>query len=57
MDNRSDDIDIKNKYDFLYPLVENPNFNIKISEQRQFWDTRYPEEPLYNVQKHSNFPL
>ena len=40
---------IKKKYDFLYPLVGEKDFNIKISEQRQFWDTRYPEEPTHDV--------
>ena len=51
----SDDNDIKDKYDFLYPLIGDPNFNIKISEERQFWDTRYPIEPEYNIKKQSTF--
>ena len=34
----------KEKYDFLYPLIGTEDFNIKISQKRQFWDTRYPEE-------------
>ena len=46
---------IKKKYDFLYPLVGTPDFNIKISEQRQFWDTRYPQEDIHNVRKYGNF--
>ena len=47
--------EIKKKYDFLYPLIGNPAFNIKISEKREFWDTRYPKEPIYNIENHSNF--
>ena len=46
---------IKKNYDFLYPLVGAPDFNIKISEQRQFWDTRYPQEDIHNVRKYGNF--
>ena len=26
--------------------------NKQISEQRQFWDTRYPQENIHNVQKY-----
>ena len=46
---------IKEKYDFLYPLVGSKDFNIKISEQRQFWDTRYPQEDIHNVREYGNF--
>ena len=55
MSSHLDDEEIEKKYDFLYPLVGVHDFNIKISEQRQFWDTRYPAEPIYNIKKHGNF--
>ena len=56
MDKITDSKDnIKEKYDFLYPLIGAEDFNIKISKQRQFWDTRYPEEEDHNVQKWGNF--
>ena len=54
-ENSENEENIKNKYDFLYPLIGSPDFNIKISEQRQFWDTRYPQENIHNVQKYGNF--
>ena len=53
--NKNTDSDIEKKYDFLYPLVGSQDFNIKISEQRQFWDTRYPEEEEHNVKAYGNF--
>lgn len=47
---------IKEKYDFLYPLIGTEDFNIKISQKRQFWDTRYPEEEeKQNVREWGNF--
>jgi hypothetical protein len=36
--------DIKNigdKYDFLYPSLDDPNFNTKIAKRKEFNDTRY----------------
>jgi hypothetical protein len=29
------------EYDFLYPSLDDPNFNIKISERKEFNDTKY----------------
>ena len=47
---------IKEKYDFLYPLIGTEDFNIKISQKRQFWDTRYPEEEeKQNIREWGNF--
>lgn len=28
-------------YDFLYPELDDPNFNIKIAKRKEFYDTRY----------------
>jgi len=30
-----------NEYDFLYPSLDDPNFNIKITEKKEFNDTKY----------------
>ena len=36
--NRFDIMDNKD-YNFLYPSLDDPNFNIKISEKKEFFDT------------------
>ena len=30
-----------NAYNFLYPTLDDPEFNIKIASKREFADTRY----------------
>jgi superfamily II DNA or RNA helicase len=32
---------IDSKYDFLYPHIDDPNFNIKIAEKKEFNETKY----------------
>lgn len=34
-------IDNKDKYNYLYPNILDPNFNIKIAEKKEFYDNRY----------------
>ena len=34
---------------YLYPTLDDPNFNIKITEKKQFNDTKYSDE-IFNVQ-------
>jgi len=46
---------IKEKYNFLYPLLSQPHFNIKIAEKREFYDTKYPDEVIDDVEAHGNF--
>ena len=36
--------------EYLYPTLNDPNFNIKITEKKQFNDTKYSEK-IYNVKK------
>ena len=50
-----DDARIKKKYNFLYPLLTQPDFNIKIAEKREFNDTKYPDEVIDNIEAHGNF--
>ena len=57
LDIKSDD-NIKKKYNFLYPLLSQSDFNIKIAEKREFYDTRYPEETKHNrvhIAEHGDF--
>ena len=34
----------ENKYDYLYPILEDPNFNEKIARKKEFYDSRYEEK-------------
>jgi hypothetical protein len=37
-------------YDFLYPSLEDPNFNIKIAKKKEFYDNRYEEKTREDFQ-------
>jgi hypothetical protein len=39
--------------EYLYPILDDPNFNIKISQKKEFSDTRY-DGSIYDVEKYSN---
>ena len=43
----------KNEYDYLYPNLNDPDFNIKIAERKEFNDTRY-DGKIYDVEKQSD---
>ena len=43
----------KNDYDFLYPNLNDANFNIKISERKEFNDTKYDGDIVPDIEKHS----
>ena len=43
------------EYTFLYPQLSQENFNIKIAEKREFYDTRYPEITHDDIEKYGNF--
>ena len=51
-----------NEYDFLYPELDDPNFNIKIAKRKEFYDTKY-DGTIYNVKEqaekmcHAKFEL
>jgi len=40
------------EYDFLYPHLNDPNFNIKIAKRKEFNDTKY-DGTIYDVRKQS----
>ena len=40
------------KFDFLYPNMDDPNFNIKIANKKEFIDTKY-DGTIYDVEKYS----
>ena len=39
-----DEIGMEDEFSYLYPSLDDPGFNIKISERKEFYDTRY-EKP------------
>ena len=40
-------------FDYLYPTLDDPDFNIKIAEKREFNETQY-EGGVYPVEEHAN---
>jgi hypothetical protein len=56
------DIELKNrislerdveKDSFLYPVLDDPNFNIKIAQKKEFSDTKY-DGSVYNIKDYAN---
>ena len=56
------DVELKNRqelernedeYNYLYPNLDDPNFNIKIAERKEFYDTRY-DGKIQNVEEFSD---
>ena len=45
-----DTIKITDDYDFLYPELDDPNFNIKLAKRKEFNDTKYNGE-IYDIKK------
>ena len=41
-----------NENEYLYPILDDPNFNIKIAEKKEFMDTKY-DGSIHPVEKHS----
>ena len=50
-----EDQSIQNKFNFLYPIFSQPDFNIKIAQKKEFWDTRYPKKYPKDVAAHGTF--
>ena len=47
----------ENSYNFLYPTLDDPEFNIKIASKKEFADTKYDgtlQNSLEEIKKHSN---
>jgi hypothetical protein len=45
-----ENIALDDNYDFLYPEIDDPNFNIKIAKRKEFNDTQY-DGKIYDIQK------
>jgi hypothetical protein len=43
-----------NNYDFLYPILNDANFNIKIAQRKEFNDTKYDGDIIPDIEKHSD---
>ena len=42
----------KNEYEYLYPNLDDPNFNAKIANKKEFSDTKY-DGAIYDVEKYA----
>ena len=47
-------IESKEEYDFLYPNLNDPNFNIKIAKKREFSETKYDGTLHDNIEEYSD---
>ena len=52
-ENREDLQNNPNKNEYLYPILDDPNFNIKIALKKEFSDTKYDGE-IHNVKDQAN---
>ena len=52
LDNRKELGSTPTQYEFLYPVLDDPNFNIKIAQKKEFSDTRY-DGAIYDVEKYA----
>ena len=41
-------------YDFLYPELDDPNFNIKIAKRKEFHDTQYDGNTKHDIETRAN---
>jgi hypothetical protein len=51
--NREDIEEHENGYGYLYPNLDDPQFNVKIAERKEFYDTRY-DGKIHNVQEQAD---
>ena len=51
--NRDDLQEHPNKFNYLYPNLNDPNFNIKIAEKKEFSDTKY-DGTIYDVKAYAD---
>jgi len=49
----SENLSKNDSLDFLYPELNDPNFNIKIAKRKEFYDTQYDGE-IHNIKEHAN---
>ena len=51
--NRQELLESPNKNDFLYPTLDDPNFNVKIANKKEFADTKY-DGTIRNIEEYSD---
>ena len=47
-----ENLKLDNNYDFLYPELNDPNFNVKIAKRKEFNDTQY-DGKIYDIKAHA----
>jgi len=51
--NREELKENEEEYNYLYPNLDDPNFNVKIAERKEFYDTRY-DGTIFDIEKQAN---
>lgn len=51
---REHDEEMTNEYDFLYPTLNDPQFNVKIAERKEFYDTKYDGDIATGIKQKAN---
>jgi len=52
LENREELAEHPNEDQFLYPILDDPNFNIKIAQKKEFSDTKY-DGTIYDVEEYA----
>jgi superfamily II DNA or RNA helicase len=51
--NREELLQYPNEYNYLYPSLDDPNFNVKIAQKKEFSDAKY-DGSIQNVEEYAN---
>jgi hypothetical protein len=50
----SDELSSSDRYNYLYPSLDDPNFNIKITERKEFYDTKMEIPDITDIEKQAD---
>jgi RNase P protein component len=53
LENRAELAETPDQTPYLYPILDDPNFNIKIAQKEEFYDTKY-DGSIHDVEEYSN---
>ena len=53
LDNREELASTPDETPYLYPILDDPNFNIKIAQKEEFYDTKY-DGSIHDVEEYAN---
>jgi superfamily II DNA or RNA helicase len=49
-----DELSSSDRYNYLYPSLDDPNFNIKITERKEFFDTKMDIPDIVDIEKQAD---